>query len=179
MDNVLYNNILSEKQIENNRILYNNNMYSLTQKYDRQYVKLINQISSIIAKFYSIFRKLINDVGNISITLGNQTIYSKSILLEINKNNEKLFQLNDRVEMINDAKKLLDNNLSIINDNLNIFFSEIKKKFNDIKKLRNQKISQIFLINKDIPFINSMSNEELNNREIVLRSNSNSNYFNS
>ena len=58
MDNVLYNNILSEKQIENNRILYNNNMYSLTQKYDRQYVKLINQISSIIAKFYSIFRKL-------------------------------------------------------------------------------------------------------------------------
>ena len=179
MDNALYNNILNEKQIENNRILYNNNMYSLTQRYDRQYVKLINQISSIIAKFYTIFKKLINDVGNISITLGNQTIYSKSILLEINKNNEKLFQLNDRVEMINDAKKLLDNNLSIINNNLNIFISEIKKKFKDIKKLRNQKINQIFLINKDIPFINSMSNEELNNKEIILRSNSNSNYFNS
>ena len=178
MDNA-HNNILNEKQIENNRILYNNNMYSLTQRYDRQYVKLINQISSIIAKFYTIFKKLINDVGNISITLGNQTIYSKSILLEINKNNEKLFQLNDRVEMINDNKRLLDNNISIINNNLNIFISEIKKKFKDIKKLRNQKINQIFLINKDIPFINSMSNEELNNKEIILRSNSNSNYFNS
>ena len=35
MKKTLYNNILNEKQIENNRILYNNNMYSLTQRYDR------------------------------------------------------------------------------------------------------------------------------------------------
>ena len=179
MDNILFNNIVNEKQSENNRYLYNNKMYYLTQRYDRQYVKLINQISSIIAKYYSIFKKLINDVGNISITLGNQAIYSKSILLEINKNNEKLFQLNDRIEMINDAKRLLDNNLSIINNNLNLFISEAKKKFKDIKTLRNQKMNQIFLINKDIPFINSMSNEELNNQDVILRSNSNSNYFNS
>ena len=179
MDDIFFNNISNENQIENNRYLYNNNMYYLTQRYDRQYVKLINQITSIIAKFYSIFKKLINDMGNISITLGNQTIYSKSILLEINKNDEKLFQLNDRVEMINDAKKLLDNNLSIINNNLNMFISEIKKKFNDVKKLRNQKLNQILLINKDIPFINSLSSEELNHQDLFLRSNSNSNYFNS
>ena len=64
---------------------------------------------------------------NISITLGNQTIYSKSLLLEMSKSDDKYFQLNDRIEMINDTKKLLDNNLSITNDNLNIFILETKK----------------------------------------------------
>ena len=125
----------------NGRILFksynslnNNNIDYINQRYDQKYTSLLNKLSLLISKFCSILKKLINDISNISITLGNQTIYSKSLLLDMNKNDEKYFQLNDRIEMINDTKKLLDNNLSITNNNLNIFISEVKKKLKNSKK---------------------------------------------
>ena len=105
----------------------------ISQKYEQKNVFILNNLSSLISKFNYLFKKLINDISNVSITLGNQTIYSKTLLLEMNKSDEKYFQLNDRIEMINDTKNLLDNNLSIINNNLNIFISETKKTFKELK----------------------------------------------
>ena len=93
---------------QNNNI--NHNLENSSQKYDQKNVSLLNKLSSLISKFNCILKKSINDISNVSITLGNQTIYSKTLLLEMNKNDEKYFQLNDRIEMINDTKNLLDNN---------------------------------------------------------------------
>ena len=96
--------------------------------------------------------------------------------MEINKNDEKYFQLNDRIEMINDIKKIFDNYLSTANNNLNIFISEVKKNFKEFKKLRNQKINNIYQINSrnaQTTNINSPSRDKANNEyNIVLNSNS-------
>jgi hypothetical protein len=171
----------------NGRILFksynslnNNNIEYINQRYDQKYTSLLNKLSLLISKFCSILKKLINDISNISITLGNQTIYSKSLLLDMNKNDEKYFQLNDRIEMINDTKKLLDNNLSITNNNLNIFISEVKKKIEEFKKIRNQKICKIYHMNSNNKHsINSTSQDEINNEyNCYLKSNSKDIYSN-
>ena len=144
-----YNN--STKNNNNHRYFFENNNDGTSSYnsdiYIRNYISIINELSSSIANFYFILKKSINDMRNISITLGNQTIYSKSLLLEMSKSDDKYFQLNDRIEMINDTKKLLDNNLSITNDNLNIFILETKKNFKKLKHLRIQrKLTQSYIM---------------------------------
>ena len=143
MDIFLDNNIDKQKYENNNE----NNYEYITQLYDKKYVLIINKLVSLISKFHYTLKKLINDISNVSITLGNQTICAKSLILEIKIDNEKYLQLNDRIEMINDTKKLLDNNLSLTNNNLNIFISEVKKQFKELKNLRNQKMNKLFFNN--------------------------------
>ena len=111
----------------------------IIKDYDKKMIILQNKLFSVIIKFHSIFKKLITDINSVLITLGNQAICSKSILLKFDYNDEKISHLNDRLEMINDTKNLLDNNLLITNNNLNMFISEIQKNFNEFKQLKIKK----------------------------------------
>ena len=141
--------------------------------YDKQILSVIDKLSNLITKFHFIFKKLINDIYNISITLGNQTFYSKTLLLEINKSNDKYFQLNDRIEMITDTKNLLDNNLSVANNNLNIFISEAKRYFMKLKKLKNKKIIQSYEMNHQKNNLNSASSSrDKINKDVNINFNS-------
>ena len=152
--NINNNSIKSKNRymVEKNSINNNNNMKDITQKYDQKYISIINKLSSLISNFHLILKKIITDIFKVSLNLGNQIISSQNLILEINKNNEKYFQLNERIEMINDIKKLVDNNLSILNKNLNIFISQAKKNFKELKKLRNQQIIKNYKINQNSNF---------------------------
>ena len=162
MDILLDNNI----ENRNENILFCKNIEYIIQKYDKKYLIVINKLASLISKFHSTLKKLINDISNVSITLGNQTINSKSLILEMKIDDEKYFQLNDRLEMINDTKKFIDNNLSITNKYLNIFITEVKQNFKELKILRNQKMKQIFSNNSNIKY-NSISKDKSNNEYII------------
>ena len=165
---IFFDNDIEKQENENNE----NNYEYITQLYEKKYILIINKIASLISKFHYTLKKLINDISNISITLGNQTICSKSLILEIKIDNEKYLQLNDRIEMINDTKKLLDNNLSITNNNLNIFILEVKKQFKELKNLRNQKKNQLLFNNSLNNNFNSFSKDkEYNNHFFSHRNN--------
>ena len=131
---------------------------------DEEFLSIINKLSLLITNNYTIIKKLIQNMNNVSMSLGNQTLYSKRLLSEIKiKENlfEKLKHLHGRIEMINDTKKLLDNNLSITNDNLTLFITESKKLFSQMKNLRNEKILA------NTPKSNSLTNfynPNINNR---------------
>ena len=173
----LYNN--STKNNNNHRYFFENNNDGTSSYnsdiYIRNYISIINELSSSIANFYFILKKSINDMRNISITLGNQTIYSKSLLLEMSKNDDKYFQLSDRIEMINDTKKLLDNNLSITNDNINIFILETKKNFKKLKHLRIQQKHNLRRNNQNLNF-NSVSRDKINKNYSLFSNSNESNY---
>jgi hypothetical protein len=115
----------------------------INKLYDKKNFLLQNKLFTLIIKFHSIFKKLITDVNSVLITLGNQAICSKSLLLNINKKDERISHLNDRLEMINDTKNLLDNNLLIANNNLNMFISEVQKNFKEFKELKDEKEKNI------------------------------------
>ena len=116
---------------------------NIIKLYDKKNSLLQNKLFTLIIKFHSIFKKLITDINSVLITLGNQAICSKSLLLNLNKNDERISHLNDRLEMINDTKNLLDNNLLILNNNLNMFISEVQKNFKEFKELKNDKEKSI------------------------------------
>ena len=116
---------------------------NINNLYDKKNIMLQNKLFSLIIKFHSIFKKLIADINSVLITLGNQTISSKSLLLKINQDDERISSLNDRLEMINDTKNLLDNNLLIANNNLNMFISEVQKNFKEFKELISEKDKKI------------------------------------
>ena len=61
------------------------------QDYDKKMITLQNKLFSLIIKFHSIFKKLITDINSVLITLGNQAICSKSILLNFNYTDDKKF----------------------------------------------------------------------------------------
>ena len=151
------------------------------KEYDKKMITLQNKLFSVIIKFHSIFKKLITDINSVLITLGNQAICSKSILLNFNYNDEKISHLNDRLEMINDTKNLLDNNLLIANNNLNMFISEIQKNFNEFKELKIKKEkdmnnfyfkNRIKRVNKALNY-NSNHTEKRENNYLLLNSNPN------
>ena len=121
-----------------------NDLNNINNLYDKKNIILQNKLFSLIIKFHSIFKKLIADINSVLITLGNQTISSKSLLLKINQDDEKISNLNDRLEMINDTKNLLDNNLLIANNNLNMFISEVQKSFKEFKELISEKDKKIY-----------------------------------
>ena len=115
----------------------------INKLYDKKNFLLQNKLFTLIIKFHSIFKKLITDINSVLITLGNQAICSKSLLLNLNKKDERISHLNDRLEMINDTKNLLDNNLLIANNNLNMFISEVQKNFKEFKELKDEKEKNI------------------------------------
>lgn len=121
-----------------------NDLNNINNLYDKKNIMLQNKLFSLIIKFHSIFKKLIADINSVLITLGNQTISSKSLLLKINQDDERISSLNDRLEMINDTKNLLDNNLLIANNNLNMFISEVQKSFKEFKELISEKDKKIY-----------------------------------
>ena len=141
----------------------------INKLYDEKNIILQNRLFTLIIKFHSIFKKLIADINSVLITLGNQAICSKSLLLNLNKNNERLSHLNDRLEMINDTKNLLDNNLLIANNNLNMFISEVQKNFKEFKFLKIEKEKSIrrFYTKKRTKRIN----KSLNHNSIPKRKN--------
>ena len=127
---------------------YNNNISdgditSIIKVYDKKYVTLINNLSSLISNFVSNTKAFIKALSEVCSTMKNQILYSQHLLLEINNKKEKFSQLYDRVEMIDNTRKLLDNHLLIINNNLNIFITEAKKEFKDIINLRMEKLNAI------------------------------------
>ena len=127
---------------------YNNNISdgditSIIKVYDKKYVTLINNLSSLISNFVSNTKAFIKALSEVCSTMKNQILYSQHLLLEINNKKEKFSQLCDRVEMIDNTRKLLDNHLLIINNNLNIFITEAKKEFKDIINLRMEKLNAI------------------------------------
>lgn len=149
--------------------------------YDKKNIFLQNKLFSLIIKFHSIFKKLITDINSVLITLGNQAICSKSLLLNINKRDERFSHLNDRLEMINDTKNLLDNNLLIANNNLNMFISEVQKNYKEFKDLKVEKeksINNIYSkrktkrISKNIKQ-KSFPKQKINDNCIFLNSNPN------
>ena len=167
---------------------------NIIKLYDKKNILLQNKLFTLIIKFHSIFKKLINDINSVLITLGNQAISSKSLLLNLNTKNERISHLNDRLEMINDTKNLLDNNLLIANNNLNMFISEVQKNFKEFKELKVEKEKSIHhfsskkiikRINKNIKqkscpkgktnenyiFLNSNPNEYNKNNNIKSRMN--------
>ena len=115
----------------------------INKLYEKKNFLLQNKLFTLIIKFHSIFKKLITDINSVLITLGNQAICSKSLLLNLNKKDERISHLNDRLEMINDTKNLLDNNLLIANNNLNMFISEVQKNFKEFKELKDEKEKNI------------------------------------
>ena len=115
----------------------------INKLYEKKNFLLQNKLFTLIIKFHSIFKKLITDINSVLITLGNQAICSKSLLLNLNKKDERISHLNDRLEMINDTKNLLDNNLLIANNNLNMFISEVQKNFKEFKDLKDEKEKNI------------------------------------
>ena len=121
------------KSMLDKNIIINNKDENITQNFEQKYIYIINKLSSLISNFHLMIKKIISDIFRVSISLGNQTISSQNLLLEINEENQKYIQLNDRIEMISDIKKLFDNNLSILNKNLNIFISEAKKILKNLK----------------------------------------------
>ena len=153
----------------------------INKLYDKKNFLLQNKLFTLIIKFHSIFKKLITDVNSVLITLGNQAICSKSLLLNINKKDERISHLNDRLEMINDTKNLLDNNLLIANNNLNMFISEVQKNFKEFKQLKAEKEKNIHhffskrrtkRISKNIKQ-KSCPNRKTNNNCVFLNSNPN------
>ena len=141
----------------------------INKLYDKKNIILQNRLFTLIIKFHSIFKKIITDINSVLITLGNQAICSKSLLLNLNKNNERLSHLNDRLEMINDTKNLLDNNLLIANNNLNMFISEVQKNFKELKILKIEKEKNIrhFYAKKRTKRIN----KSLNHNSVPKRKN--------
>ena len=157
------------------------NLDYIIRRYDQKMIILQNKLFSLIIKFHSIFKKLITDINSVLITLGNQAICSKSLLLNLNFNDEKISHLNDRLEMINDTKNLLDNNLLIANNNLNMFISEVQKNFNEFKELKQEKENdmnnfyyknRIKRINKALNY-NSNPTEKRETNYLLLNSNPN------
>ena len=57
-----------------------NDLNNINNLYDKKNIMLQNKLFSLIIKFHSIFKKLIADINSVLITLGNQTISSKSLL---------------------------------------------------------------------------------------------------
>ena len=128
----------------------------------KNFVLLINTLSSHIVNFYNNFKKIINDITNINTSLGNQTNRSKFLVKGIVIKNinyvERYRQLCDRIDMINESKKILDDNFSLINKNLNIFITDIKQIFKKIKNLRIQKANEVFNQNN----INNIYEQNIN-----------------
>ena len=158
----------------------------INKLYDKKNNFLQNKLFSLIIKFHSIFKKLITDINSVLITLGNQAICSKSLILNMNKRDEMMLHLNDRLEMINDTKNLLDNNLLIANNNLNMFISEVQKNFKEFKDLKLEKEKNIkhFYAKRRTKRISknikqkSVPKEKYNSNYISLNSNPNQNIKN-
>ena len=158
----------------------------INKLYDKKNNFLQNKLFSLIIKFHSIFKKLITDINSVLITLGNQAICSKSLILNMNKRDEMMLHLNDRLEMINDTKNLLDNNLLIANNNLNMFISEVQKNFKEFKDLKIEKEKNIkhFYAKRRTKRISknikqkSVPKEKYNSNYISLNSNPNQNIKN-
>ena len=193
MENYFTNNIkninFQKKLLSPRYTTYNNDnidLSSINNIYEKKSIILQNKLFSLIIKFHTIFKKLITDINSVLITLGNQTLYSKSLLLEIECDDEKITHLNDRLEMISDTKNLLDNNLIITNNNLNMFISEVQKYFNDFKNLKNEKDKNIMNLtdknrNKSSNIIRNKNSKSvpkgrINNNNIFLNSNPNETY---
>jgi len=172
---------LSPRKRSHDTYTSKSNLDYIIRRYDQKMIILQNKLFSLIIKFHSIFKKLITDINSVLITLGNQAICSKSLLLNLNFNDEKISHLNDRLEMINDTKNLLDNNLLIANNNLNMFISEVQKNFNEFKELKQEKENdmnnfyyknRIKRINKALNY-NSNPTEKRETNYLLLNSNPN------
>ena len=173
MDNYLTNDInhinfqhqlLSPKYTNNNKTT-KIDLSSIYNIYEKKNNIIQNKLFSLIIKFRTIFKKLITDINSVLITLGNQAIYSKSLLLEIDRNDEKMMHLSDRLEMINDTKNLLDNNLLVANNNLNMFFSEVQKNFHEFNNLKNERdknLRNFMAKNK----INNLNKKNINSKSV-------------
>ena len=156
------------KSANNSRNHYNSNNTVINLVniiYDDEFVSLINNLSSSLKDYFKLLNKLINNIREITSTLGNQTLYSKCLLndcisLDKNNNTDKFIQLSDRIDIIDNNKKLLDNNISLIDTNMSSFLDKAKILFKKMKITRNSKLNNTIKKQKYIQ--NNNKNEKIN-----------------
>ena len=148
---MLNKKIVSYKSGNNSRNHYNSNnkvINLVNYIYDDEFVSLINNLSSSLKDYFKLLSKLMNNIREITSTLGNQTLYSKCLLNEClslykNNNTDKIVQLSDRIDIIDNNKKLLNNNISLIGVNMQSFLDKAKMIFKKMKIMRNNKLNNI------------------------------------
>ena len=162
------------KSANNSRNHYNSNNTVINLVniiYDDEFVSLINNLSSSLKDYFKLLNKLINNIREITSTLGNQTLYSKCLLndcisLDKNHNTDKFIQLSDRIDIIDNNKKLLENNISLIDANMSSFLDKAKLLFKKMKVTRNSKLNNTIKKQKYIQnshkIINNNKNEDMN-----------------
>ena len=132
-----------------NQFKSNNKVINLVNIiYDHEFVAIINDLSSSLKNCLKLLNKLINNIKEISASLGNQIIYSKCLLndyiIQNKKNkNEKLLQVKDRLDFIDNNKKLLESNISFMNVNISGFIDNAKTLFKKMKTVRNNKLNNV------------------------------------
>ena len=167
----------SYKSASNSRNHFNSNNTVINLVniiYDDEFVSLINNLSSSLKDYFKLLNKLLNNIREITSTLGNQTLYSKCLLNECislykNTKTDKLLQISDRIDIIDNNKKLLDNNISLIDANMSSFLEKAKILFKKMKTTRNKKLNNTIKKQKYI-----QNNNKINNN-LNMNNNYNSN----
>ena len=119
---------------------------------DKNFISLINSLSSKIKSFHRKIITILYDIKNITNSLESQATHSKSLakLLLIKNSSfiERYGQLCDRIDIIIEGKKILDDNLVLFNDNLKIFindanlvFKKMQIQYNKQKENQSKKLN--------------------------------------
>ena len=162
-NNSFYNGNISRNQIKSNNTVIN----LVNIIYDNEFVSLINELSASLKECFKLINKLLDNIKEISSSLGNQIIFSKCLIndyIAINNknNNDKLLQVKDRLDFIDNNKNLLESNISFMNINISSFLEHAKSLFKRMKISRNNKLNNIQnnnkMIQNDFKFNNYFSN---------------------
>ena len=171
---MLNKKLISYKSSNNSRNHYNSKkkvINLVNYIYDDEFVSLINNLSSSLKDYFKLLSRFMNNLREITSTLGNQTLYSKCLLNEClslykNNNTDKIMQLSDRIYIIDNNKKLLNNNISLIDVNMQSFLDKAKILFKKMKIIRNNKLN------------NLVKKQKYNENNKIINKNSNNNIYN-
>ena len=132
---------------QNARITAENSQTSFYNKYDREFVSIVNDLSNSIKQNYKFTSDNLNEINGISSTISSQILYLKCLITDIVSPETYLQkikkQIIERIEIIENNKQLLDNKLDFLENNNNSFLEKAKDLFKSMKIKRNSNIKNM------------------------------------